>query len=449
MTKNKKVYFIGIGGIWVSALARYYLSEWWEVFWSDKNNSELIQALENEWCDIIIWEDSDRLEDISLVIHTEAIPDTQSELLETVKKWIKVLKYNQALAEVVNSYKLVAVAGTHGKSTTTSMISQILKNSHEDFAAIVWTLLKEFDGKNFYTRWEKNIFTIEACEYKNHFLEYKPSLAIITNIEYDHADFFKTPKEYVTSFANFISNIIPGGFCIINAQDNNCKTLIWKRKDINYILVSSDNFSILSAWDDSICETIDFPEIILHIPGEHVLFDAKLAYIVGHMIWIDDVSILNSLEDYSWVWRRMEKVWETENKNILISDYAHHPTEIQVTLKALKQGYPNKKIITIFQPHQYSRTLELLDWFKESFSNTHALIIPNIYESRDTQEDKEKINTPSLLEAINHPDSQDGKWLENTSNIIKKYDINNPDSSIFLLLWAGDVDTLRNKIMPS
>ena len=439
----KKLYCIGIGGIGVSALARYYLSQGWEVYGSDSTDSELIHSLQSEWCDIVIWSDKNRIsESMDLVIHTEAIPNTQEELKKSHELWIKTLKYNDALWEVVNQYKLVAVTWTHGKSTTSSMISQVLKSSNEDFTSIVGTLLKEFEWKNFYTRWEKNFFVIEACEYKEHFLAYKPTVGVITNIEYDHADYFKTPESYISAYDKFINNIIPGGFCIINADDPQCKTLIWKRKDIRYVEVYNNYFSL--DW-----EKIDFPEIVLHIPGEHILFDAKLSYIVWHMIGIDDITILETLEDYSWVWRRMERIGVTSNENILMSDYGHHPTEVETTLKAMKEWYPDKELFVIFQPHQYSRTIELLDGFVTCFSHADTLIIPDIYESRDSEEDKQKMSSKILSNAIQHPNVIDGQWLENTLKLIKEYDIKNPHSSIILLLWAGNVDNLRYKIKTS
>jgi len=434
MDKKKKLYAIGIGGIGVSGLVRYYLSENWEVSGSDSTDSELIRALKDEWCDVIIWSDDTRIsDDIDLVIYTDAIPDTQAELTQAKKLWIKTLKYNLALAEIVNSHKLIAVTGTHGKSTTSSMISGILKNSEENFKSIVGTLLKEFAWKNYYGRGEKNYFIIEACEHKEHFLAYKPTVWVITNIEYDHADYFKTPDDYVKAFEKFINNIIPWGFCILDSHDTNSKKLIWIRNDISYI--DTRDF--------------EFPEIVMHVPGAHILYDAKLAYIVGHMVWIPDYSILESLENYSGVWRRMERIWVTDNWNILMSDYWHHPTEILTTLSALRSWYPDKKLFVIFQPHQYSRTIELLDGFKTCFRDADTLIIPDIYESRDTDENKAAMNTEILVKNIEHNNIHDGNGMKNTLNMIEKYDWENPNSSIILLLWAGNIDNLRYKIKTS
>lgn len=450
MNERKKVYLVGIWWIWVSALARYYLSNWYEVFGSDTNDSQLIHSLISEWCNIIIWSDANRItDDFERVIYSEAVPISQKELSKAQTLWIKILKYNLALAEIVNTHKLIAVAWTHGKSTTTSMLSQILQSSKEDFSAVIWTLLKEFWGKNFFTRWEQNYFTIEACEYKEHFLAYKPSVAIITNIEYDHADYFKTPESYIKAYEKFIENILPWGFCVINWEDTNCKTLIWKRKDIHYIIARNDNFSTIFPNENHESNIENYPEIVMHIPWEHILYDAKLAYIVSFMIGIPEIIALETLEDYSGVWRRMERIWETKNWNILMSDYGHHPTEIMTTLSALKSGYPDKKLYVVFQPHQYSRTIELLDWFTTCFSLADTLIIPNIYESRDNDEDKAAMTTKILVNSIKHEHVFDGKGIDQTLHTIDQYDSENPNSSIILLLWAWDIDNMRYKIKTS
>jgi UDP-N-acetylmuramate--alanine ligase len=450
MNIKKKVYFIGIGGIWVSALARYYLSENWEVSGSDSTDSALVQALISEWCDVIVWQDDSRVSsEIDLVIYSEAVPITQDELAMAIKLNIKTLKYNVALWEVVNSHKLIAVTGTHGKSTTTSMISQILKNSDEDFKAIIWTLLKEFDGKNFYSKWSTHYFAIEACEYKEHFLAYKPSLAVITNIEYDHADYFKTPSDYVTAYEKFIENIIPGWFCVINWEDENCKTLIWLRKDVHYIIIKNESFSTLFPGDSQHSNIEHYPDIVMNVPGEHILFDAKLAYVVSNMLGIPEISILETLEDYSGVWRRMETIGTSESSNILMSDYAHHPTEVSTTLAALRLWYPDKKLFVVFQPHQYSRTIELLEDFKTCFTDADSIVVPDIYESRDSEEDKANMSSKIFVNALEHANKVNWEWLKNTLSLIDTYDTENPNSSVILLLGAGNIDNLRYKIKTS
>ena len=439
---EKKVYIIWIGWIWISAIARYYNESGYSVYWSDSTDSELIWKLRNEWIEIIIWEDESRLnKSFELVVFTEAIPKTQSEYKEAIKLWIKTMSYPIALASIANSSKLISIAGTHGKSTTTSLTSLVFKNSELEFSSVVWTILKEFDWKNFYKTKDyqqsnDNFFVIEACEYKRSFISYKPSVWIITNIELDHLDYYKDLDDYMSAYQEYLENIVPWGFAILNWEDLNCKKLLNLRNDIRYIEIYNDHYSY--NW-----ELHNYPEFELQIPWEHILFDAKIAYVIGHMLWIHDINILDALESYNGVWRRMEVIWETTHWNILMSDYWHHPTEIELTLKSLKEKYADKKIVTIFQPHQYNRTIELIEWFKTCFSNTDKLIIPDIYESRDSENDKAQINSEKLVAQIKHQDVLDWKWLENSLSIINDFDKWNPNSSVLLLLWAGNVDDLR------
>ena len=194
---DKKVYIVGIGWIWVSAIARYYLHKWWQVFWSDSNKSELTEKLEWEGVDIMIWSDTSRIDNnFDMLVYTEAVSKKQSEVSEAIKNNIPVFTYPEALASIVNQKKLIAIAWTHGKSTTTSLTSLVLKDSDVWVNTIVGTLLKEFDWKNTYFSDSDN-FVIEACEYKRSFLNYKPVVGVITNIEIDHLDYYKDLEDYI------------------------------------------------------------------------------------------------------------------------------------------------------------------------------------------------------------------------------------------------------------
>ncbi len=439
---KNKIYIIWIWWIWISAIARYYLSQSYTVYWSDQTNSELIEDLKNEWAYITIWENAELLDkDFELVIYTEAVPISQSEIKKAKKLWIKASTYPQAIANIANNKKLIAIAWTHWKSTTTSLTSLVLKNSNIDFTSIVWTKLKEFNNKNFFYRKETlddEYFVLEACEYNRSFLNYKPTVWVIINIELDHLDYYKDLNDYISAYKDFLKNIKTWWFAILNWDDINCNKIIWLRKDITYIEVFEDCFR--HNW-----QLIPFPIIDMQIPWSHILFDAKISYIIWYMVWVDESKIIKSLEQYTWVWRRMERLWKTVHNNILMSDYWHHPTEISLTLKAIKDNNIDKKILTVFQPHQYSRTYELLKDFKNCFINTDELIIPNIYASRDSKEDKEKINTDKFIKNINHEKIINWKWLDNTLQLIEQFD-NENTNAIIILMWAWDVDNLRYKI---
>lgn len=440
---QKKVYLIWIGWIWISAIARYYNELWYLVFWSDKFDSELIHKLKSEWIDIIIWERANFIDDsFEKIIYTEAIPETQSELQQARKTKAQILTYPESLANIANSKKLITISWTHWKSTTTSLASIILKNSDKNITSVVWTLLKEFDWKNFFHRNENknspDYFIIEACEYKRSFLKYKPDIAIITNIEIDHLDYYKDLNDYILAYRQLIDNVKKWGYVILDWQEKNSQTLVWLRQDIKYINVYKDYF--LLNW-----QKYYFPEIKLNIPWEHIVYDAKLTYILWILLKIDIKTILDTYNKYNWVWRRMEKIWLTENWNLLLSDYWHHPTEIKLTLEAIKINNKNKTLLTIFQPHQYNRTLELLPDFVDSFKDTDYLIIPNIYESRDNEDDKKMMPPQKFVDAINHKNKINWNWLDNTLKLIEDFDKKNKDA-IIILMWAWDVDNLRYKI---
>ncbi|MDD3302652.1 MAG: UDP-N-acetylmuramate--L-alanine ligase [Candidatus Gracilibacteria bacterium] len=440
----KKIYLIGIGGIGISAIARYYKKMGWKVLGSDKYGSELTDKLKSEGIDIIIGEDEKRITNyINLVVYTEAIPREQSELSKSLNIGIKTINYSESLGEIANEKKLIAIAGSHGKSTTSSLTAIMLKNSKLGVNAVIGTLLKEFNNKNC-SYSDSDYFVIEACEYKRSFLKYTPYIGVITNIDLDHLDYYKDLEDYESAFKSFLDNIKSGGYAILNGNCDSSKKLLGLRNDINYIIINENNFYLIDI--NKTTTNYNYPNIKLQVPGEHILFDAKIAYTIGKILNLNNDEILKSLENYTGVRRRSEVIGKTLNGNILMSDYGHHPTEIKYTLDALKEKNKDTKLFVVFQPHQYSRTLNLIEGFKNCFSSADYLIIPNIYESRDTKEDKEKINSKKLIELINHSNKKDGENMENTLNLINDYDLKNPNSSIILLLGAGNVDDLRYKI---
>lgn len=432
----KKIYFVWIWWIWVSGLARYYLNAWYSVYWSDKYDSELIQELIKEWCDIIVWQDEDRIDnDFEKVVYTEAVPLTQSELKKAIKLNITVETYPIALSKIINNKKLIAVAGTHWKSTTSSMISLMLKDSKYNTNALVWTLLKEFWNKNTYFS-SSDYFVLEACEYNRSFLAYTPYIAAITNIDLDHLDYYKDLEDYLSAFKSFIDNVKPNWYAILNAEDENSIKLLWLRQDINYAIIYNDYFELNN-------KKYYFENYELQIPWEHIKFDSKIAYTIWIIENLEDKLIINNLKNYSGAWRRMEIVKITENNNILMSDYGHHPNEIAPTLASVKTKYSDRKLIVFFEPHQYSRTLELLEEFKNCFTSADKIIIPSIYESRDSDEDKARINAEKFTNYINHQNKLYWESLKNAENILLQEDEKNTNA-ILLLLGAGNIDNLRN-----
>lgn len=439
-----KIYIIWIWWIWISAIARYYLQKWYNVLWSDKVETELTKKLKSEWIDIFIWERPEIIDNsFEKVIYTEAISNDNSELKKSKELNIITQTYPESLKEISQKYFLIRVAWSHGKSTTSSMTAITLKNSTSSVNAVIWTILKEFDNKNCYFS-DSKYMVIEACEYKRSFLNYNPNIAIITNIDLDHLDYYKDLDDYIDAFRDFCKNVKSWWTIVLNSDCPNSMRLYNLRNDITYVLVWTNQFlrnfpklGMAFPWYN--------PILNMKIPWKHILFDAHLVC-QALKEEVDFDIIKSNLENYSWVWRRSEIVWITENQNILISDYWHHPTEIKLNLKALKEKYINKKILTIFQPHQYSRSIQLIEDFKNAFTDTDILIVPNIYESRDNQEDKSKMTRDLFVSLINHKKKIYSQNFENTLDMINYFDNKYKNELIIILQWAWDIDDLRYKI---
>jgi UDP-N-acetylmuramate--alanine ligase len=374
---------------------------------------------------------------------------------------------------VFNAKQGIAITGSHGKSTTTAMTTIMLANEYKDnptieipddgaFAytptapgtsAIIGTQVPQLGNTNFYSEAHTENFVIEACEYKRSFLQYRPYITVITNIDLDHLDYYKNLEDYISAFQSIVDQT--SGFVIISADDENSQKL--SIPDEKKIIVGSE-VTYFPRVEEMCCgekkiytveKTMPIPEMHLQVPGDHLLQDARLAYTVGRLLGMKDDIIVSKLESYRGSWRRSEIIRVTDHGNILMSDYGHHPNEIRPTLKAIKNKYPDKKLFVAFQPHQYSRTRELLSEFAISFADADTLVIPDIYFSRDKKEDVEWMTTEKLVAEIakHQPKVTNGNGLENTLEMIRTYDRENPDSSIILLLGAGDLDGLRSSIL--
>ena len=464
----KRVHFVGIGGIGISALARYYLQEGFIVSGSDKNASDLTRALQSEGVQIVDAFEENIFADSELyrVIYTEGMvkkPPFDEELLQqnfqfrelqaAHEKNIELLSYPQALAQVVNAKSCIAVAGSHGKSTTTSMLGVVFQQGELLASTIVGTILPQFGQKNFFYA-ASPLFVIEACEYKRSFLQYFPEISIILNIDLDHLDYYHDLADYISAFQQFANQTKK--YTLISGMCKNSQSLqISSEKKVvvypAFFEIHKDaalpgSLAALRSEVDGDIIRYYFPEIILRVPGEHIAFDAKFAFTAALLAGKTSEEIVQGLQAYQGAWRRSEIVAVTENDNIVISDYGHHPTEIAFTLDSLKKAYPDKKMIVAFQPHQYSRTRLLLSEFSSCFSAADKVVVPNIYFSRDTPEDVASMPLEHFVEVVNnaHGNVYNGQGMENTLTKLKEYDNSHKKSAIIVLMGAGDIDNLRH-----
>jgi UDP-N-acetylmuramate--alanine ligase len=400
--KAKKIFFSGIGGIGISAIARILNENKISIKGSDISKSALTDELEKEGIKVFDKHDESNLdEDTDIFIYTTAINQNNPEFLKAKKLKIESLTYAQALGEMSKNFKLIAISGTHGKTTTTALTSNIFLNSDLDPTIIIGTLMKELKNKN-YKSGKGDFMLIEACEYKEAFLNYDPYILIITNVEADHLDYFKTEENYINAYKKLADKMSKNSFIIYNADDKNTLKAI---KDSKAIKIPAQNYNTAP-----------------NVPGSFNIKNANQALEVAKILNLDFEEAKASIKKYSGSWRRFEIHKTKLPKTLFIDDFAHHPTEINETLKALKEKYPNFKILAVFQPHTYSRTRELLKDFGKSFKYADNVLITNIFEARDSEEDKKAVSAKILVDEINKNENKaiDGESFENSVEFIKK-----------------------------
>jgi len=418
-----KIHFIGIGGIGVSSLAQYYLLKGNEISGSDVYDSEIINKLREMGAKITIGPNKEEnIVDYDLVIYSPAIKESNPELSIAKERGIKTLSYPQALGDLTREYFTIAVSGTHGKSTTTSMISLILIEAGLDPTVIVGTKLKEFGNSNFRMGNSKYL-VIEACEHEASFLNYNSDIGIILNIEEDHLDYYKNIENIKKAFNDFALLIKEKGTLIKN-----------KNLDIKVDRETID-FSF---------EEVNIVKGFVNVPGEHNLMNALVGVKVARLLNISDEISLKALSKFKGTWRRFDE-HILKNDNILIDDYAHHPTEILTTLKGIREKYPHKKIYCVFQPHQYQRTFLLLDGFINTFKESidkklvDKLFIIDIYDvlGREDPETKSKISSEKIAKMV--------PGLEYAEND-KLFDQLN-DYEVVVFMGAGSIYNLSQEFL--
>lgn len=374
---KEKVHFVGIGGIGVSALARWYKSEGWEVSGSDPAASSVTNELKKDGIKIIIGghRASSVPDDVKKLIYSVAVVPENAERAKARKLVIPELSYPQALGELTKKYRTITVSGAHGKSTTTAMAALMLVRAGFDPTVIMGTKLKEFGGSNF-RRGRSNWLLIEADEYRAAFLNYHPEIAIITNIDREHLDFYKNLGRIRTAFSQFVKKIQKRGTFIANGDEKEVMRLAKKSR----VLVLS--YSTRSKRAEKL-------QKILKVPGRHNLSNAMAVDTLGERLSIPMKVRAAALASFRGVWRRFEYKGMVGPAK-LFDDYAHHPTEIKATLEGAREMFPKSRIIAIFKPHHAERLTALFVEFSKAFSDADEVIILETYRVAGREKDETK-----------------------------------------------------------
>ena len=375
---NKKVHFIGIGGISMSGLAALLLNKGFKVSGSDSKESELTDKLKAEGAEIYIGHNKENLKNVDLVVYTAAIPSDNPEIIEAKDQNITLVDRAEFLGLIMKGHKFnVAVAGTHGKTTCTSMLSHVTLKADLDPTILVGGELDVINGN--FKIGDSEYFLTEACEYKESFLKFYPYIGIILNIDADHLDYYRDLNHIKETFEKF-SNIIPeDGYLIGYCEDTNVKEVLDKAKCnvIRYGINEGDIRATNIRFDNKGCATFtvnkdnkDLFEVTLSTTGKHNVLNALSTIAVGLIFNLPYESIIEGLKECKGAHKRFEYKGEFNGATI-IDDYAHHPVEIKATLDTAKL-IPNKKIYAVFQPHTFTRTKTLFDDFTTCFNEAEA-----------------------------------------------------------------------------
>lgn len=420
-----RIHFIGIGGIGMSALARHFLAEKKVVGGSDRTLSPLTKALNGEGIQIFGEQVASNItKDIELVVYTEAMSKDHEEMVAAKKLGVPMLNYFEALGLAMNPYYLIAVAGTHGKTTTTAMITDIFEHLGKDPTAIIGSLRAK--TKSNYRLGKSKYAIVEACEYKRDFLSLRPDILVITNLEFEHVDYYKDLKDVQAAFRTLAEQVNEGGVVVANTTDPNITPVVagLTVPVVNYL------------------DLLDL-QLPLKQPGMHNRFNAAAALAVARREKLDLEQAKEALSHFTGTWRRFEYKGEC-NGALVYDDYAHHPTEIRATIDAARELYPDRKLTIAFQPHTFTRTKTLFTDFAKAFGLADAVVLLPIYAAREQNESGVSSRELSV-KALEF--SRDARFVESVAAAEEYFRKTLTDQDVLVVMGAGDVSELATLLV--
>jgi UDP-N-acetylmuramate--alanine ligase len=450
------IHLIGIGGTGLSAIARVLLESGYTVSGSDRVLSPLAQDLRAAGVAVSIGHAPQNVAGADLVVRSSAIPDDNPEVVAALAAGIPVLKRSDFLGRLTDGKRVVAVAGTHGKTTTTAMIAWMLAASGEDPSYIIGSVAKNL-GANAHAG-SGEVFVIEADEYDRMFLGLHPEIIVLTTVEHDHPDDFPTFGDYMAAFEQFVDRLLPGGTLIGCLDDPGAAALLQyararSLKTASYGLSEAAlyraetlqpnahggfTFDALYPTPEGAHQPVERVE--LQVPGEHNVRNALAALAVSHHLHLDGKRAAAALGEYQGAVRRFDLRGEIGGITI-IDDYAHHPTEIRATLAAARVRFPNRPIWAVWQPHTYSRTRTLMTAFEHAFQDADHVLVTEIYAAREPHED---FSSASLVRAMTHPSAA---FAATFPDAVQTLLAGVRPGDVVLVFSAGDADRISADLM--
>jgi UDP-N-acetylmuramate--alanine ligase len=440
----RQIHMVGIGGIGMSSIAEVLLNRGYAVTGSDLEMSDVTTRLEEHGATVYEGHAAEQVGEADVVVYSSAIdPDENPETREAERRRISLIPRAEMLGELIRMKYGVGVAGTHGKTTTTSMAGLVVAAGGFDPTMIVGGKVTAF-GSSAVTG-EGDVIVIEADEYDRTFLRLTPSIAVVTNIEEDHLDIYEDLEDIKAAFTQYANSVPFFGAAILCLDDPNVQAIVGdvERRVITYGTTRQAEVRAENVRRDGLQTRFDvmkreerLGEAELQVPGMHNVRNALAAVAVGLELEIDFENIRRGLSDFTGVRRRFEKVGEAQGI-VVLDDYAHHPTEIRATLDATSQGYPDRRIVAVFQPHLYSRTRDFLDDFARSFFNTDQLVLTDIYGSRE--EPIEGVDGRLLADRAEQFGHRAVHYVPDKADLPERLREVTAPGDVVLMLGAGDI----------
>ncbi|MFA7466459.1 MAG: UDP-N-acetylmuramate--L-alanine ligase [Parcubacteria group bacterium] len=445
MTKKKsgKIYFIGIEGAGTSALAVIYKNLGYDVAGSDDGDHFYGDILEKNKIKIFSSYDKKNLpENVRKVVYSTCINEKNPEFQEAKKRNLEMKSYPEALADLFNKKMGIAVCGTHGKTTTTAMLAFVLDNMGLSPSAVVGSKVIDWRANSLYGKGD--YFIIEADEYQNKLLYYDPWSAILTSVDYDHPDFYRTSEDYKNAFIDFAKKIPKTGYLIYCNDNRDVLDVAGKAKcrKVSFGFNKESDYLVkikrvkFSQTFEIFHEGESLGDFKIKLPGAHNALNASSVIAFCNELGLDPDKVREVLSSFRGTARRFQKIGE-RNGSVLIDDYAHHPEEIKAALRAADEIFPDKNIVTVFHPHSFTRTKALLEDFANSFGDANEILILDIYGS--AREDSGDVSSEDLVELINKYYPRRARYVPRVEDAIDILKDSINENDVVISMGAGDV----------
>ncbi len=451
MPLGSKIHFIGIGGVSMSGLAEIALHMGYKVSGSDGVESNVTHRLADSGIEVHIGHNNTNVNGANIVVYTAAVKKDNPELVEAEKQKIRIMERSEFLGELTKMYSdTIGVCGTHGKTTTTSMVSLSFLEAGKDPSIQVGADFKAINGN--YRIGKSSFFVIESCEYVESFLQFHPKAVLLLNIEEDHLDYFRDIEHIKSAFYKFVHLVPNDGVVVYNLDDEKCSEVTNDLK-CNKISFSIDNTKADWYAKDIVLNPTGFYSytatngneelrVDLNVTGFHNISNSLATIAISKYYGLDNKDIIKSLKDFTGASRRFEYKGLFNGARVF-DDYAHHPTEIKATLKSAKE-LPHEKIWVVFQPHTYSRTKTLWYEFKEAFKDADSMLLLDIYAARETFDGE--TTSEKLAEAINEY-SNNCKYIDSFEHCVEYLKEHVKENDVVLTVGAGTVTKISDMLI--